>query len=242
MKTSRSDELELEVGTPAVDDRVSLVYQGDEDMESDGESRKKKKKSKHKKKRDSDDEAEPAERASQAASASKPKKAKSAESDDEDEGEEAGEDSKEDARLRSQRPVGLGGDSTTPLRLSDLISIQLRRTDLERIMEEPFFEDFIKGKFVRVSIGDRTDGTPAYRVGEVLGAHACLSCPRLTLLRFPGIGDLKIRYKFGSRKDYTRCLLVEHGKASRLFAMSIVSNHSFTQVGWQCFSREMPPR
>ena len=122
----------------------------------------------------------------------------------------------------------------TPVRLKDLIAIQLRRGALERIVDEPYFLDFVKTKFVRISIGDK-EGVPVYRVCEVVGqfAAAGFACGSLLFVwtqHQTDVQQFKVKYKFGHHKDFQKGLLLAHGKNQRIFAMNLVSNHSITQV------------
>jgi len=125
----------------------------------------------------------------------------------------------EEKKLRALRAVR--GETETPLTLNHVISIQLRRAALERIIDEPYFDEYVTGKFVRINVGQRDDGTPAYRLAEVVRVE-----------------NYKTKYKFGRRPDYQRGLLLRHGKAERVFPMSLVSNHSVTQTEFDRWKAE----
>jgi len=54
--------------------------------------------------------------------------------------------------------------------LADAESLRLKRDQLEKWVDEPFFEDAIKGLFVRVGLGmNRETGKPTYRMAEIFG-------------------------------------------------------------------------
>ena len=93
--------------------------------------------------------------------------------------------------------------------------LQLRRDRLERVHDEPYFADVVKGMFVRVTVGqDARRGVAKYRVGEVVE-----------------VGELKAKYPFppGTARTTRLALLLQRGEARRLFAMSAVSNQSITE-------------
>ncbi len=52
----------------------------------------------------------------------------------------------------------------------DLTRIRLSRHKLARWCHAPFFEEAVKGAYVRVNLGIGPNGMPTYRVTEVLGA------------------------------------------------------------------------
>ena len=81
------------------------------------------------------------------------------------------EEEAERERKKSEARFSIPG-SHTPLRLADLKLIQLRRDRLERIYEEPYFTQIVKGMVVRVTIGQDTKrNAPKYLVGEIVGTN-----------------------------------------------------------------------
>ena len=135
---------------------------------------------------DDDDEEEPPEpvRRRQQNRRSRAEERSDEEEAEEEEGGAAGraveEDAEEEAekeRRRQEARFSIPG-SHTPLRLADLKSIQLRRDRLEKVYEEPYFADVVKGMAVRVTIGhDSKRNVPKYLVGEVVGP-LCATFPR----------------------------------------------------------------
>ena len=50
----------------------------------------------------------------------------------------------------------------------DLVRIRLSRHKLARWCHAPFFEEAVKGAFVRVNLGQGPQGVPVYRVAEIV--------------------------------------------------------------------------
>eukprot|EP01006_Ploeotia_vitrea_P040856 TRINITY_DN66467_c1_g1_i1.p2 TRINITY_DN66467_c1_g1~~TRINITY_DN66467_c1_g1_i1.p2 ORF type:complete len:565 (-),score=364.59 TRINITY_DN66467_c1_g1_i1:71-1708(-) len=109
----------------------------------------------------------------------------------------------------------------TPLDLNSLKQYMLiRRTALERLVDEPYFEDYVKGKFVRVGIGQNSSG-PVYRLCQVVN-----------------VADYARAYDFAGAK-IRRGLTLKYGKAERVFRMNLVSNRSPTLTEFQQWVAEM---
>ncbi len=107
---------------------------------------------------------------------------------------------------------------TSKISLEDINSLQLKRQALEKLIEEPFFADFVPKKFVRMNIGQKEDGTAVYRMCEVIGVDE-------TSTKMYAINpDPKMANKKTSKR-----LLVACGEFKRAFPMSMVSNQRFTQ-------------
>ena len=181
---------------------------------------------------------------------------------DQREAEETVEEETEKERRKAEARFSIPG-SHTPLRLSDLKLIQLRRDRLEKIHEEPFFADVVKGMFVRVTIGhDHSRNAPKYKVGEVVGQphHPTLtlttphhSSPPSTLSsasllpltraasRCAGVGEMRQKYPFppGTSRTTRVSLMLQRGDARRLFAMSAISNQSITDEEFTGYVAEM---
>lgn len=55
--------------------------------------------------------------------------------------------------------------------LADAESLRLKRDQLEKWLEEPYFEEAVIGCFVRVGLGmNHHTGKPTYRMAEIVGA------------------------------------------------------------------------
>lgn len=101
----------------------------------------------------------------------------------------------------------------TRVELANIKGVQLRRVGLEKIIDEPYFKDVVVDMFVRVNVGTRLDGTPAYRMCQVVGVE-----------------EWKSKYKFGNPpRDVKVALLLRYGKAERLWSCMLISNASLTQ-------------
>jgi hypothetical protein len=93
---------------------------------------------------------------------------------------------------------------------------------------EPYFEDVVRGMFVRLNVGSKPDGSAAYRLAEIMGGNVCvyvcvcivclcvLACIVCVCVIYAdnvitGVVDYKIEYKFGGHNTRTS-LLMKHGK------------------------------
>ena len=142
----------------------------------------------------------------------------------ETEGGADAESAEEKARLREEARFSIPG-SHTPLRLSDMKMLQLRRERLERIYEEPWFTDVVRGMFVRVGVGPDAKGTPKYKVGEAVRCE-----------------DMKAKYPFppGSSNRSTRLgLVLRYGELERTWSMAAISNQSITDDEFADWSAKM---
>ena len=140
------------------------------------------------------------------------------------EGDNDAEAVEEKARQREEARFSIPG-SHTPLRLSDMKMLQLRRERLERIYEEPWFADVVKGMFVRVGVGPDSKGVAKYRVGEVVRCE-----------------EMKSKYPFppGSVSRNTRLgLVLRYGDLERTWSMAAISNQSITDEEFSDWSAKM---
>ncbi|BGP31742.1 RNA polymerase-associated protein rtf1 [Rhodotorula toruloides] len=171
------------------------------------------------------------------------KKAKKDDSDDEyeeggsksrrrspDSDDESGSDMEQsDDDDRSAKKKGKSKKAPAPVvELADLLPIQVTRTKLAEMCRAPWFEEWIKGAFVRYSLGpDQRTGMVRYSLCQVVGVE-----PAERSYRFEGVQtDLWLRLK--------------HGKSERLFGMEAVSNSPFNSHEWvrwtkQCEADKVP--
>jgi RNA polymerase-associated protein RTF1 len=117
----------------------------------------------------------------------------------------------EEERLLDENGELLEPTTRSPLRLQDVVNLQLRRDGVERIFEEPYFNDFAVGMFARVSVGQRDDGSVAYRLCQVVE-----------------VTEFKSKYKLGNKETKVAFKLA-HGKAERIFQLTQLSNHSLSE-------------
>ncbi|KAI6002167.1 hypothetical protein EDD15DRAFT_1591562 [Pisolithus albus] len=93
-----------------------------------------------------------------------------------------------------------------PVTLSDLSTCRLTRDMLAKYCMAPWFEDYVKGAWVRYLIGNE-DNQPVYRLCEVINLGANLVRP----------------YKINDRM-VNQTLELKHGKSVKAFTMDKVSN------------------
>ncbi|TIA91459.1 hypothetical protein E3P99_01051 [Wallemia hederae] len=98
-------------------------------------------------------------------------------------------------------------EDNRPLDTGDIHKASISRTMLVDFCYAPFFEDFVKGTFVRYLLGQR-DGKPDYRLCEVTG-----------------LGDSLVRpYAIEGNTMTNQQLLLRQGKSSKACNMDRVSN------------------
>lgn len=94
--------------------------------------------------------------------------------------------------------------------ITDLERIRVSRQDLEKWHTELYFEDVIKGSFVKVNMGEaKQQGKSGYKIFQILKVRE---------------GK---KYKFGDVM-VDKELLGKHGKDTKAFQMAVVSNSQFT--------------
>ena len=98
-----------------------------------------------------------------------------------------------------------GSDEAT---LEDLQTIRLSRHKLERWCHEPFFDEIVKGCFVRIGIGEHRD-RPVYLFAQIV---------RVTERSSYSLGRTRTR----------KALLLKHGKDERTMKMATVSDQPAT--------------
>lgn len=122
----------------------------------------------------------------------------------------AGMDKSEDSYSSGERSEDGGSeDKKRGISFVDLEKVRVSRGDLEKWVGEMFFEETIKGAFVRVNLGETEKGTSQYKIWEILGVKGATHA-----------------YTFGNRK-LDKELVVRHGDAKRAFKMIVISNSKF---------------
>lgn len=149
------------------------------------------------------------------------------EENDDDEARESGEESDETADKPSKSgPKNLDlplNDDTSPLaEVSDYQRIQTRRMFIDKWISEPFFDEAVKGSFVRLFVGVQND-VQIYRMCEVLDV-----LPYKRPYRLPGT-DITV----------DRALLVGLGSSQKVAKMYHVSNHKITEKEFQFYVTTM---
>uniref|UniRef100_A0A7S3AQ33 Plus3 domain-containing protein n=1 Tax=Haptolina ericina TaxID=156174 RepID=A0A7S3AQ33_9EUKA len=102
----------------------------------------------------------------------------------------------------------------------NLERIRLKRDQLEKWLNEPYFETALIGSFVRIGIGNR-EGRPMYRVAEIVG-----------------VKDNFRQYALGEKKT-TKRLELKIGESKRFFQISYVSNADFEMTELDKYTRIM---
>ncbi|TIB73763.1 hypothetical protein E3Q23_01406 [Wallemia mellicola] len=98
-----------------------------------------------------------------------------------------------------------------PIDTADIHKVSISRTMLADFCYAPFFEDFVKGTFVRYLLGER-DGKPDYRLCEVVGLGDSLTRP----------------YAIDGNTMTNQQLVLKQGRASKPCNMDKVSNSRCT--------------
>ncbi|PSR75690.1 hypothetical protein PHLCEN_2v8981 [Hermanssonia centrifuga] len=129
-----------------------------------------------------------------------------------DEDEEDGQISKfEEQEEKERRLFSKISPEDDTLVLEDLNKVRLTRDMIAKHCMAPWFEDFVKGSFVRYLIGAE-EGTPIYRICEVTNLGA----------------DVVKAYKVNSQM-VNQQLELKHGASEKTFYMDKVSNSTFTE-------------
>merc|ERR1719487_2468803 len=107
-----------------------------------------------------------------------------------------------------------------PITLDDLNSVRVPRGWLEKWAEEPFFNNAVKGCFVRLGIGMQEQKS-IYKVCEIVQ-----------------VVDYKRLYKLGSRHTQ-KALVLAIGTQTRTWKMDTISNHRFSQAEFNDWTRTL---
>ncbi|KAF6779547.1 hypothetical protein AHF37_00900 [Paragonimus kellicotti] len=127
----------------------------------------------------------------------------------------SGSSSEDDARGRSRSP-----EEELVSSLDQLSRIRLSRFKIEKWVHMPFFDDLIKGCFVRINIG-LNQGVPVYRCAEVVD-----------VLETPKIYDL------GDTRT-NKGVVVRVGKDQSTFRLAFVSNSEFLPSEFDSWMRRI---
>ncbi|KAH8112899.1 plus-3-domain-containing protein [Phellopilus nigrolimitatus] len=134
------------------------------------------------------------------------------------EDEEDGQISKlEQQEERESRLLNKAKPEDDDLTLEDLEKCRLSRNKLVKYALMPWFEDFVKGSWVRYLIG-ADQGQPVYRICEIANLGANPAKP----------------YKI-ENEYFDTSLELRHGAAIKVFPMDKVSNAAFTEDEWRRF-------
>ncbi|KIJ63569.1 hypothetical protein HYDPIDRAFT_29363 [Hydnomerulius pinastri MD-312] len=115
------------------------------------------------------------------------------------------EEEEKDRKLYTKQP----NPDDEPISVEDLSTCRLTRDLLAKYCMAPWFEDYVKGGWVRYLIGQENN-QPVYRLCEVTNLGANLTRP----------------YKIND-KTVNQTLELKHGKSVKTFFMDKVSNSSF---------------
>ncbi|OSD00428.1 plus-3-domain-containing protein [Trametes coccinea BRFM310] len=129
-------------------------------------------------------------------------------SEDEEDGQITKYDEEEE---RDRKLYGTSHPDDEPITLEDLSKCRVTRDQIAKYCMAPWFEDFIKGAWVRFLIGQE-NGQPVYRICEVVDIVPTLVKPYL-------VNDQMVNQE----------LDLKHGSSTRNFGMDRVSNAPFDQ-------------
>lgn len=149
------------------------------------------------------------------ASAKKEDRASTYRRRDEEEDEEEEEEEEQDSRKKTEKarpPSPEKERKTLPtLTAQDMNSIRLKRDSLEKWLNEAYFDDIIKGFYVKVGLGV-SNGKRVYRIGYI-----------------DEVKEDKKRYKVG-KVETNKVLVLKYGNSVKNFRIEYVSNQDFSQV------------
>ncbi|PPR03365.1 hypothetical protein CVT24_012490 [Panaeolus cyanescens] len=113
----------------------------------------------------------------------------------------------------AKRTSGSGKEKEeeTPATMADLESCRLTRDAIAKHCVKPWFEDYVKGAWVRYLIGQETTGQPVYRICEISNLAP----------------DLVKPYKV-NEQIVNQAFELKHGASTKVFNMDKVSNGGFT--------------
>ncbi|KAL7284626.1 hypothetical protein ACG7TL_001922 [Trametes sanguinea] len=129
-------------------------------------------------------------------------------SEDEEDGQITKYDEEEE---RDRKLYGTSHPDDEPITLEDLSKCRVTRDQIAKYCMAPWFEDYIKGAWVRFLIGQE-NGQPVYRICEVVDIAPNLVKPYL-------VNDQMVNQE----------LELKHGSSTRNFGMDRVSNAPFDQ-------------
>ena len=100
---------------------------------------------------------------------------------------------------------------------ADILGCCVTRTQMEKWIDKPFFDDTLSGCFVRVGTGVGGDGQAVYRMARIVAVVSGVN---------PVTGQEMRPYEFGkpAGRRTPKWLLLQHGDQQRVFKMSMVSN------------------
>lgn len=94
----------------------------------------------------------------------------------------------------------------------ELSKLRLSRHKLERFLYLPSFEKIVQGCFVRIGIGNTSDGNPVYRVAEI-----------------SGVCETALVYQLGNSMRTKKHLKLQYGTQERVCPIKSLSNQEFTE-------------
>ncbi|XP_028417681.1 RNA polymerase-associated protein RTF1 homolog [Dendronephthya gigantea] len=104
--------------------------------------------------------------------------------------------------------------------VEDVEKVRLSRHKMEKWVHMPYFEELVKGCFVRIGIG-QNEGRSIYRVAQIMGV----------------VETAKVYNLGGTRTN--KGLKLKHGQQERVFRLEFVSNQAFTDSEFGRWLSEM---
>jgi len=133
--------------------------------------------------------------------------------------DEEDDDESEDSQDRKDEPLW---SQETPLDLKTLKQCQVRRKALEKLVEKGYFEDYVKGMFVRVSIGTCPKGVP-----------------RFLCARIDSVYNSSRPYQLTNKNRTRKKVLLALGKSLKGFSINMISNQSIDQDNFIAWKKKM---
>ncbi|TPX34396.1 hypothetical protein SmJEL517_g02971 [Synchytrium microbalum] len=153
-------------------------------------------------------------KSSKAAASESSSRKKKKYSDDDDSDSKYGDS--DDDKKKGSLPVAI------EIKLEDLRSIQIRRSDIQKWVFHPFFKSLVTGCVARLGLGLDPQGNNAYRLVVITDTQ-----------------ESNNPYKLDDGFVVNQEIKVSHGKSSKTFKMATVSNEWITQAEFDRWKKTM---
>eukprot|EP00808_Paulinella_micropora_P032340 g67633.t1 len=113
----------------------------------------------------------------------------------------------------------------TALKVEHMVSVQLRRIALEKLMDEPYFEQYVVGMFCKVCVG---------KAKTAYGEETDRSDYKVAVVKSV-VEHYKTKYKFGGQSTNRGLTLSYPGVPDRVFPLRLISDKSITKEEFEAW-------